>query len=123
LVHLLPYLEDNDLYEQMHAAANLNSNADGFAAYDALTTTQVPLFLCPSDGSNATYTITEGGTSYASGSYAGNVMVFNPVVMAPLDKAMPDGMSNTIMVAERILYCDVSVQLYYSSAGSKFTGP
>ena len=36
---------------------------------------------------------------------------------------MPDGTSNTIIAAERLMNCDVSVQLGYSSAGSKFTGP
>jgi hypothetical protein len=65
----------------------------------------------------------EGGTAYASGSYAGNVMVFNPVKTETLLQAMPDGLSNTVMVAERVLYCDVSVQLFFSSAGTKFTGP
>jgi hypothetical protein len=67
--------------------------------------------------------MTEGGTPYASGSYAGNVMVFDPVKRATLLNAMPDGTSNTVMVAERLLYCDVSVDLYFSSAGTHFTGP
>jgi prepilin-type N-terminal cleavage/methylation domain-containing protein len=123
LVHLLPYLEQGNLYKKFQAAASLNSGSDGFSAYDALTTTAVPMFLCPSDGSNPTNTMAEGGTPYASGSYAGNVMVFNPVKTRSLMAAMPDGASNTVMVAERVLYCDVSVQLYFSSAGSKFTGP
>src|SRR5438876_578498 len=51
------------------------------------------------------------------------VMVFNPLKMKSLVAAMPDGTSNTVMIAERILYCDVSVQLYFSSAGTNFTGP
>ena len=67
--------------------------------------------------------MSEGGTAYASASYAGNVMVFHPIRLGTLAASMPDGTSNTVMIAERILYCDVSVQLYYSSAGSNFTGP
>jgi prepilin-type N-terminal cleavage/methylation domain-containing protein len=122
-VHLLPYLEQNNLFQQFIASSGLNNPSDGFNAYDALTTKQVPIFLCPSDGSNPTNTLPEGGTPYASGSYAGNVMVFNPVNMKSLASAMPDGTSNTVMLAERILYCDVSVQLYYSASGTNFTGP
>src|SRR5438093_4930908 len=49
LVHLLPYLEQNNLFQQFYGVANLGSTEDGFSAYDALTTTQAPMFLCPSD--------------------------------------------------------------------------
>jgi len=123
LVHLLPFLEQAALFEKFTSVASLTSGKDGFTAYDDLTTTPVNMFLCPSDTSNPTNTIAEGGTAYASGSYAGNVMVFNPVNQQSLTNAMPDGSSNTVMIAERILYCDVSVALYFSSAGTKFTGP
>jgi prepilin-type N-terminal cleavage/methylation domain-containing protein len=122
-VHLLPYLEQNNLFQQFITAAGQNNTTDGFNAYDALTTKPVPIFICPADGTNATNTMPEGGTAYASGSYAGNVMVFNPVNMKSLAAGMPDGTSNTVMLAERLLYCDVSVQLYFSSAGTTFTGP
>jgi hypothetical protein len=50
-------------------------------------------------------------------------MVFNPIKMGSLQQAMPDGTSNTVMVAERLQYCDVSVALYFSSTGSHFIGP
>jgi len=123
LVHLLPYLEQNNLFQKFYAVGPIGGTTDGFNAYDALTTIQVPMFLCPSDKTNSTDTLTEGGTPYASGSYAGNVMVFNPVKMRSLLTAMPDGSSNTVMVAERILFCDVSVQLFFSAAGTNFTGP
>ncbi|HEV3115608.1 MAG TPA: DUF1559 domain-containing protein, partial [Gemmataceae bacterium] len=122
LVHLLPYIEQEGLFKQFLGVGSINGTVDGFSAYDELTTTQMPNYICPSDGSNPTYTITEGGTAYASGSYAGNVMVFNPVTLASLTTAMPDGASNTVMVAERILLCDVSVPLYYSAAGTHFIG-
>jgi prepilin-type N-terminal cleavage/methylation domain-containing protein len=123
LVHLLPYLEQAPLFKQFLGVGPINGTIDGFAAYDALTTTQVPNYLCPSDGSNPSYSMTEGGTAYASGSYASNVMVFDPIKLAPIQAAMPDGASNTVMFAERLLLCDVSVQLYYSAAGTKFIGP
>jgi prepilin-type N-terminal cleavage/methylation domain-containing protein len=123
LVHLLPYLEQNALYTQFYNVANLNQTTDGFGAYDALTQTKVKNFLCPSDGTNPNGYLAAGGTNYASSSYAGNVMVFNPVKMGNLQTAMPDGTSNTVMVAERVQLCDVSVALFFSSAGSNFTGP
>jgi prepilin-type N-terminal cleavage/methylation domain-containing protein len=123
LLHLLPFLEQNNLFQQFYAIASLNSGTNGFAAYDALTASPVKGFLCPADGSNPNNYIAAGGTNYASSSYAGNVMVFNPVNRGTLITAMPDGTSNTVMVAERLLYCDVSVQLYFSSAGSNYTGP
>jgi prepilin-type N-terminal cleavage/methylation domain-containing protein len=123
LVHLLPYMEQSNLYQKFYGVGSVGSTTDGFNAYDTLTTTEVPMFLCPSDFSNTKFAMPEGGTNYASGSYAGNVMVFNPVKMKSLVASMPDGTSNVVMIAERILYCDVSVQLYFSSAGTNFTGP
>jgi hypothetical protein len=36
---------------------------------------------------------------------------------------MPNGTSNTVMVAERIQNCDVSIALGYTSAGQKVIGP
>src|SRR5438477_11042485 len=65
LVHLLPYLEHNNLFQKFYGVASLGSMKDGFNDYDALTTTQVPLFLCPSDASSSTKTIPEGGSAYA----------------------------------------------------------
>jgi len=122
LVHLLPYIEQDNLFKEFAAAASQTNGKDGFNAYDALTARQVPNYICPSDGSNPSYSMTEGGTAYASGSYAGNVMVFHPVTLGTISSAMPDGASSTILVAERILLCDVSVALYYSAAGTNFIG-
>ena len=122
-MHILPYLEQNPLYLEFYNTANLSTTSDQFTSYDALEATPVSIFLCPADQTNPTKTMPEGGTAYASASYAGNVMVFNPVHQRSLTTAMPDGTSNTVMIAERLTYCDVSVQLYYSSSGTYFTGP
>jgi hypothetical protein len=62
------------------------------------------------------------GAVYASSSYAGNVTVFNPIATEQLNAAMPDGTSNTVMVAERLLVCNTS-GLDYSSTGQTYTGP
>jgi prepilin-type N-terminal cleavage/methylation domain-containing protein len=122
-VHILPYLEQENAYLQFYNTANLSTTANAFTAWDALTAMPMNIFLCPSDQTNPTRTMPEGGTNYASASYAGNVCVFNPVVQGTLLTAMPDGTSNTVMIAERLTYCDVSVALYFSSAGTHFTGP
>ena len=124
LVHLLPYLEQNAVFALFQANASLNQATDSYAYYDTqLTTIPMKGFLCPSDGSNSIGYMAAGGTNYASTNYVGNVMVFDPVKLANLTNGMPDGTSNTVMVAERIQKCDVSIALGYSSAGSAFIGP
>jgi prepilin-type N-terminal cleavage/methylation domain-containing protein len=125
-VHLLPYLDQGPLFQRFYNAANLGINTapNNFVGWDALCATPAPsVFICPSDATNPTLTMPEGGVAYATGSYAGNVCVFNPVQLGSLMTAMPDGTSNTVMVAERIMNCDVSGALYYSAAGSHFIGP
>ena len=122
-LHVIPYLEQTPLYFEFFNSANLSTTSDQFTAYDALEIAHVNIFLCPSDQTNPTKTMLEGGTNYASSSYCGNVMVFNPVHQGNLAAAMPDGTSNTVMIAERLSYCDVSIALDYGSTGSKFTGP
>src|SRR5262249_55262918 len=56
MLHLLPFVEQDNLFKQFSALGNLTTNdpepTPYFNAYDALITTPVKLFLCPSDGSN-----------------------------------------------------------------------
>jgi prepilin-type N-terminal cleavage/methylation domain-containing protein len=127
LVHLLPYLEQNALFHQFYAAAPLSSTATGnatFTACDALMGTPLTNFVCPSDPNYGPGFITEGGTNYAYGSYAGNVCVFLPTQnrQPSLMNSMPDGLSDTVMVSERILSCNIN-GLEYSASGTKFDGP
>jgi prepilin-type N-terminal cleavage/methylation domain-containing protein len=127
LLHLLPYVEQTNLYNQFTALGNLNTvdpepPATYFNAYDALISTRVKLFLCPSDSSNPTNEQIHSAGSYASSNYAGNVMVFEPRAQGSIVTSMPNGTSNTVMVAERIQNCDVSIALGYSSGGQVVIG-
>ncbi len=128
LTHLLPYVEQDNLYKQFSALGNLSTNDNApsrpyFNAYDALLRTPVKLYLCPSDSSNPSGQQNHSSGSYASTNYAGNVMVFNPKGPGSIVSSMPNGTSNTVMVAERIQNCDVSIALGYSSSGQKVIGP
>jgi prepilin-type N-terminal cleavage/methylation domain-containing protein len=130
LTHLLPFLEQQNLYNQFSALGNLNTDDTDptrpyFNAYDALLASKVkPLFLCPSDSSNPKGVQNHSSGSYASTNYAGNVSVFTPYSPpGTIVTSMPNGTSNTVMVAERIQNCDVSIALGYSSSGQKVIGP
>jgi prepilin-type N-terminal cleavage/methylation domain-containing protein len=127
LLHLLPYLEQNAVFmEFVTAAGPLNNNTlngtTAFNAYDALLSTPIKGFICPSDGSVQSPVYGPDGNPYAQSSYAGNVMVFNPVSNPTIVKAMPKGTSNTVMGAERLLQCDMA-GLDYGQTGSTYTGP
>jgi prepilin-type N-terminal cleavage/methylation domain-containing protein len=126
LTHLLPYVEQGPLYNQFSSLGNLTTNDTSsvyFNAYDALLFTKVKLFLCPSDSSNPSNEQTHSAGSYASTNYVGNVMVFDPKGQGSIVSSMPNGTSNTVMVAERLQNCDVSIALGYTSSGQAVIGP
>jgi prepilin-type N-terminal cleavage/methylation domain-containing protein len=127
LLHLLPYVEQGNLFSQFSALGNLSTPDPDlpptvyFNAYDALITTKIKLYMCPSDGSNpGGEQLDSSGAAtggYAVSNYAGNVMVFEPRGQGSIVTSMPNGTSNTVMVAERVASCDVSFTLGYSSGG------
>jgi hypothetical protein len=128
LLHILPYVEQGNLFNQFSALGNLTTldpdpPSTYFNAYDALITTPVPLYMCPSDSTNPSGQQNHSAGSYASCNYCGNVMVFEPRRQGTLVTSMPHGTSNTVMVGERIQNCDVSLALGYSSSGQAVIGP
>jgi prepilin-type N-terminal cleavage/methylation domain-containing protein len=132
LIHLLPYIEQQNLYNEFSALGNLTTNdktSTYFVAYDALIgnpTPPVPVYICPSDGSSTNNLQLHGGSAtggYVSANYAGNVMVFEPRTQGNLISAMPHGTSSTVMIGERIQNCNVSIGLGYSSTGQSTIGP
>jgi prepilin-type N-terminal cleavage/methylation domain-containing protein len=102
--YLLPFIEQGNIYNLSNDSTN-----------PAVRAQVVKTFLCPSDPSvlNAgTYggcgvmqslNIQRGG--YASGNYAANVEVFEPRGTRSLVASMPDGLSSTVMFAERFRNC------------------
>jgi prepilin-type N-terminal cleavage/methylation domain-containing protein len=107
LLHLLPYLEQGNLY-------NISYRWDD----PALSAQAVKAFVCPSDPSVGSSGLVQDGAGHTWGasSYAGNAQVFCNVdaagVMvdvhgrARLDPSFfTDGLSNTILVAEKYARC------------------
>jgi prepilin-type N-terminal cleavage/methylation domain-containing protein len=102
---LLPYVEQEGLYQK-----KLDSENDV-----VIGATILPVYLCPSDSTNnknqlqLSFTAVDDGdkeTSYwASTNYAGNVLVFDPTASLTLTRAMPKGLSTTVILAERYKIC------------------
>jgi prepilin-type N-terminal cleavage/methylation domain-containing protein len=131
LIHILPYLELNNLMNQFAALGNVNTSdptSTYFVAYDALMGTCGPqkVYQCPADGSTTGGLQLHGGSAtggYASANYCANVMVLEPRKQGSIVSAMPNGTSNTVMIGERIQNCNVSIGLGYSSTGQTTIGP
>jgi prepilin-type N-terminal cleavage/methylation domain-containing protein len=115
LVHLMPYFEQNALYQAIRATGTSTKSLDGSGTpthpYTLATKGQsVPMAICPADG-----TAPSDGIIPASGSvpgfgvisYAANVRVLNPIPKS-LSSSMPNGTSNTVLLAERYTSCNVN---------------
>src|SRR5262249_20165430 len=97
LFFLLPYIEQDNVYK----ASLKNGGHLASEVKDAIIQT----FLCPSDGSLPGNLQRYG---YASTNYVGNMKVLEPNAPKSILSAMPDGASNTIVLAERYKACTAS---------------
>jgi prepilin-type N-terminal cleavage/methylation domain-containing protein len=94
---LLPYVEQQNLYNQGASAA---------------AGTVVKTYVCPADPTfpdnlDVDYTSNPPvPTGFAAASYRGNLMVFDPNGPGTLANAMRDGTSNTIMIFHALKLCD-----------------
>ncbi len=123
IVHILPYIDQAPLWANMkidtHTDLSLTDNPkDLFPPYTTYATQVLPILLCPSDSSLTTGGVQQDG--WGSTSYSGNVMVFDPIAPRSLLLAMPDGTSQTVMIAERYMYCGTT---YADPTKSFFDAP
>jgi len=113
LVHLLPYIEQDNLFRPILAAASVTTGTlDGAGVlthpyYLATKGVSVKIAICPSDATAPSDGIVpSGGLVPGMGviSYAANVRVLLPIPKT-LTVAMPNGTSNTIVYVERYTSC------------------
>jgi prepilin-type N-terminal cleavage/methylation domain-containing protein len=107
--HLLPYIEQGNLYQQ----ANLGGFFD--ANFNGVFQVKLDLLVCPSDPTANGGVVDNQGQTWGASSYAGNAQVFcqvnsNGVLLNPgnhprIPHSFPDGTSNTILLAEKYARC------------------
>jgi prepilin-type N-terminal cleavage/methylation domain-containing protein len=120
---LLPYVDQLPLYT-MGTDANPAVSGGNYARLgEEVASTVVPLYICPAD---PTFPLNmdimlNTVTNWASGNYAGNVMVFDPNNPGSILTAMPDGSSNTVMIAHRMKLCDANAPGAISGGGQTST--
>jgi len=128
LFHLLPYVEQDDLYRA--ALGSLTFPApDGpttvyFPGNHKVYSQPVPVFLCPSDpGVGPGGRVTVAGEPFGASCYAFNALVVaqndittvpfqtNPQGKTGIPGDVPDGTSNTILQAEKYARCTNTTML------------
>jgi prepilin-type N-terminal cleavage/methylation domain-containing protein len=110
--HLLPYLEQGNLYERARGSAPLTTGPITiyWPGNNKVYSQSVRTYLCPSDPSvGPDGVVTVNGISWGASSYAGNSQVCAGGPGNPQGKtcllAITDGTSNTILYAEKYALC------------------
>lgn len=110
--HLLPYLEEQSVYN-VGAAAFMDATAPTYSGGGAVANiysgfARVPVFLCPSDSSagDGTFALADN-LLWGIGNYSANWQVFalgnaNMFGTARLPDSIPDGVSKTIFFSEKL---------------------
>jgi prepilin-type N-terminal cleavage/methylation domain-containing protein len=109
LVHLMPFFEQDNLFQNILKSSNTGSMLDYENATNGVV---IRMLACPSDSTvPGNYLVLPPynafpGPYYACvTTYAGNVAVLNPFPKSLLN-SMPNGTSNTVLIAERYAACN-----------------
>jgi prepilin-type N-terminal cleavage/methylation domain-containing protein len=125
-ISILPYIEQDNVYRLSSLQSPRNPSIDdGGTAGNSIASKVIPVYLCPSDpGAGNPYT---WGNGWVVSSYAANHDAFhNPTdggwmsawdsgqrsFQASVERNFPDGVSNTIGVAETYTYCGSTGNLW-----------
>jgi prepilin-type processing-associated H-X9-DG protein len=100
---LLPYVEQENLYQKSAVVPSGSTYAQYNSSTAQVYNTVLQVYVCPSDATNTTNI---QRYNYASTTYAANLMVFDPRGPGSATQAMPGGLSNTVMFAERYKICN-----------------
>jgi prepilin-type N-terminal cleavage/methylation domain-containing protein len=123
-VHLFPYIEQTAEFQKIRAtgSSTVSMDADrrGHPYSQATLGIVVPTLICPADptvpGNGLIPSgVNSGIVDWQVICYAGNVLVFSPDPKS-LVNSMPNGTSNTVVIAERYAECTA----INSNAGSKY---
>ena len=103
--YLLPFIEQAPLYSMSASATGTfsasNPVSGGVRAYG----TVIKTYLCPSDASAPPGNVHNTGlATQATSNYAANPLAF--VAGAGIPRSFPDGLTNTILIAERYQVCN-----------------
>ena len=116
LARILPYLEENNLYQSIDFTKSYNNVL--FSDGTRLAITRIPLYCCPSELNDVMHVSTTGAPDTYPNNYAFNMgtwRVYNPVDNTPglgtfhpnahfTPASVSDGLSRTLLAAEVKMY-------------------
>ena len=130
LFHLLAFIEQGNVYKASLSTGNITINGRTgrvfFPGNNNIYQTVIPTTICPSDPGVVNGTVTVAGFTWGASSYAGNSLAFTkqqfsgatPYTVPPqtvsgysdqtcnsFARDFPDGLSNTICMAEKYARC------------------